>query len=93
MQIGPAPVLGHAEPFATTVFSVAPNPSVTGRFHLEGLPNKPVSYVVFDAQGRRIRVGQLTATTPEINLAAEPAGLYLLRGEVSGKAFTRRLIR
>ena len=93
VQIGTAPVLSRAEPLATMALSVAPNPSVSGRFRLEGITAKLVSYTVFDGQGRRVRAGQLTAAAPEINLAAEPAGLYLLRGVMSGRSFTRRLVR
>lgn len=73
--------------------SVTPNPSATGEFRLEGLAEAPVSYAVFDAQGRRVRVGQLTSTTPELNLSDLPAGLYLLRGHVAGRAFSQRLVR
>ncbi|MBC7447659.1 MAG: T9SS type A sorting domain-containing protein [Hymenobacteraceae bacterium] len=95
LRTGTPPPLGRSESPATAAFSVVPNPSASGRFRLEGLTTttKPVRYVVFDGQGRRIRAGQLTVAAPELNLATEPAGIYLLRGEVGGKAFTRRLIR
>ncbi len=92
LRIGSVPVLSRVEPLATAALHVAPNPSATGRFRLEGIAAEAVSYAVFDVQGRRVRSGQLTGDS-EVNLAAEPAGLYLLRGEVDGRTFTRRLIR
>lgn len=87
------PLLGYHEAAATAALTVAPNPSVSGRFQLNGLAARATSYRVFDALGRCVQHGQLRATQTEVNLTDQPAGLYLLRGEVAGQAFTRRLVR
>ena len=83
-------VTGMAETAATAALSVAPNPSASGRFRVEGVTGA-TTYAVFDAQGRRVRAGELSSA-PEVDLTDVPAGLYLLRGEVGGQAFTRRLL-
>ncbi len=89
----PRIVSGVTETAATRVLQIAPNPSASGRFRLEGLTTEGVAYIVVDAQGRRVSSGQLTAADAEISLRSIPAGLYLLRGEVGKRVFTRRLVR
>jgi Secretion system C-terminal sorting domain len=89
----PTRILSVAEAVATRHLSLAPNPSANGRFKLEGLTDKTATYAIYDAQGRRVRAGKLTAADATLNLSDLPGGLYMLRGEVSGSAFTRRLVR
>lgn len=89
-------ILGTAEATAGAPrpsFTVAPNPSATGRFRCADLGTETVSYEVVDAVGRAVSRGQLTATAPDLDLSAQPAGLYLLRGEAQGKTLCRRLVR
>ncbi len=93
LGLRPQGILSVKEAAATRHLSVAPNPSANGRFRLDGLGSKAASYAIYDGQGRQVRVGKLTAADASINLADLPGGLYMLRGEVAGAAFTRRLVR
>ena len=95
LSFGTRPLLvtGLRESAVARALRVAPNPSATGLFRLEGFTDARISYAVLDPQGRRVRAGQLTAAAPELNLTDLPAGLYLLRGAVDGHVFTRRLVR
>jgi hypothetical protein len=92
VRLGTAP-LGRAETVQSVALRVAPNPSVSGQFRLEGLADQGVNYEVFDAQGRRVSTGYLTAAGPMVDLTTQGPGLYLLHGTLAGKAFTRRLVR
>ncbi|MEL7159696.1 MAG: reprolysin-like metallopeptidase, partial [Bacteroidota bacterium] len=75
---------------ATTSLLLYPNPT-NGRLHYRsiGPDGDNREYSLYNANGQRLRVGQLTTTSGSIDLSAFPAGFYLLRTD--GKAF--RIVR
>ncbi|MBR1799156.1 MAG: T9SS type A sorting domain-containing protein [Bacteroidales bacterium] len=69
---------------------VFPNPS-TGRFSVELPINAEVE--VFSATGVKVYGKTHTEGVAEINLEAQPLGVYIMRVNTGGQVFTRRLIK
>lgn len=88
----PSLVTAAGDDITRAVLQVSPNPSNDGRYHVTGVGN--VRYDVIDARGSRVCSGQLAGASTEIDLAQQPAGLYVLRlTDAVGRGISRRLVR
>lgn len=86
--------LGTPGALAAEALTVAPNPAADGHFRISGLTSgTTITGELYDAQGRALRAVRLSAAQPALDLASQPAGLYLLRATVAGRPFVRRLVR
>ncbi len=89
----PRVIMSTPHPVVALGPQLVPNPSATGVFAVEDGLTEPLRYRIFDTQGRCVQTGRLTGSSPALSLATLPAGLYLLRGEMAGRPFARRLVR
>ncbi len=60
-----------------------PNPA-TDRLLIEHPSTRPLSYTLLDALGQVVRTGRTSGTRTVVDVAALPAGLYLLRFDADG---------
>ncbi|MCB0562124.1 MAG: T9SS type A sorting domain-containing protein [Lewinellaceae bacterium] len=70
--------------------SISPNPS-NGIFHLTGLPSGEITIEVADSWGRVIIAER--PDPPLVNLAKQPAGMYVITIQTEHGLFARRLMK
>jgi hypothetical protein len=92
-------LLGTQHALPGTSLSVAPNPTLDGRFNvtLTGY-RQAVALTLFDALGRPVRQAAIAApnpagTTQLLDIAPLPSGLYILQVRTAGGIDTRRIVR
>ncbi len=74
--------------------SISPNPSTSGAFTIHVGAVQPATFTVHDALGRLVRLGQLTSAETDLDLRAQPAGVYILRLTwPDGRTLSKRLLR
>ena len=91
--------LGSRQTLPGTSLAVAPNPTADGRLRVEltGYA-QAVSLRVYDMLGRVVQQQQVSAPNPagtvrELDLSAQPAGVYLLQVQTRGGMDIRRIVR
>ena len=82
-------IISAEENASTPELLISPNPS-SGIFRIE-TPQKS-TYRIYDAFGRLVQIGQLDGTS-EINLTAEPNGIYLILMETENGVSTSKLVK
>ena len=92
-------ILGQRPALAGTSLSVAPNPTADGhvRVELTGYA-QAATLSVFDLLGRQVQQVTISAPNPagtvrELDLSAQPAGVYLLQVQTPGGLDVRRIVR
>ena len=72
---------------SNAIFSLTPNPSTTGRFHIEG---EATNIQVYNAQGYNIVPNLINPNT--LDLSAFPKGMYVVVAKVNGTVFKQKVI-
>ncbi len=82
------------EPQGLRAITIQPNPADDQLLIGSGSAmDMQLRYAVFDAQGKRVRSGTLSALPGKIGLAGLDSGLYFLRLSVSGQTESYRIIK
>ncbi len=98
LQAGGAPVgvsctpVGLPAEVEASQVDVWPNPAPDGRFTVRAAG--ALAYSIHDALGRRVAHGPVRGPETPLSLAAQPAGVYVLRLTwPDGRTLTKRLVR
>ena len=92
-------LLNNGSALAGTSLSVAPNPTADGRVRVELTGYlQAATLSVFDLLGRQVQQATISAPNPagtvrELDLSAQPTGVYLLRVQTPGGLDVRRIVR
>ncbi len=69
-------------------FTLTPNPSATGLFHIDG---EPTNIQVYNAQGNEIVPSFINPNT--LDLSAFPKGMYVVVATVNGAIMSKKVVR
>jgi hypothetical protein len=81
--------LVSTEDLSTVAIEISPNPT-TGIIHINGRQSTPIGVRVYDSLGKLILA---TANTPEIDLTAQPDGVYFVRIQGEQKEEVHKIIK
>ena len=81
-------------PVVPLSFEVFPNPS-NGQFTIRTTSTKPYDYIIYAAEGKRIKANITTGYYTSVNITSSAAGIYIVRAtdRTTGQVYHRKILK